>query len=189
MGSQETPAKRQSTLEDHFPKKTVAVSAAVESILPLKLFMKPVVRIERSKKAEHFLRQTRQQTNNNVDEIDLSWITHHEVFNGDENAPRLKLLEIHHPLQLEKIRRPFQLDGPPVKKYDCAACGAVFESWKERKRHYSVHLKGDESFQSPVKKEERKSINVIFARRFSIRLMKRENIIMWSMHPSPTKRV
>merc|ERR1712155_26516 len=43
--------RRQSTLDEHFPRKKATPDTNVENILPMKLFMRPVVRVERSKEA------------------------------------------------------------------------------------------------------------------------------------------
>ena len=147
--------RRQSTLDEHFPRKKATPDTNVENILPMKLFMRPVVRVERSKEAESFL------SNNNVAEreFDMSRITHYELFNVDENDPRLELVQIHRPLKFENIRPPKQLEKQPVKKFKCSACGAVFGSWKERKKHYAVHLTSHSTV-TPEKMERRYQCNL-----------------------------
>ena len=146
----ETSMKRQSTLDEHFPKKKASKDQVVENILPMKLFMKPVVRVERSKEVEDLLLLS----NNNVSEkeLDMSRITLHEFFNAEENDPRLEMIQIHRPLHFPNIRPPKQLERPLAKKFKCSACCEVFGSHKERAKHYHVHLTPGEASEIPIKK-------------------------------------
>ena len=154
----ETFLKRQSTLDEHFPRKKATKETVFESIFPMKLLMKPVVRVERSKEAECFLHEG---NNNDMDEKEReSSITLYETFNADENDPRLELIQIHRSLQFEHIRPPKQLENPFVKKFECSACCAVFGSWKERESHYPVHLTSGDHFKPPEKKSPEYQCNL-----------------------------
>ena len=155
----ETSLKRQSTLDEHFPRKKATKETVFDRIFPMKLLMKPVVRVERSKEAECFLHEG---NNNHVDEkeLEMSSITLYETFNVDENDPRLELIQIHRSLQFEHIRPPKQLENTFVKKFECSACGAVFGSWNERESHYPVHLTSGDHFKPPEKKSPEYQCNL-----------------------------